>query len=103
MIRQEQKLCRALVPRSAHVGPAFAEGILCTLGQREYAVGRSLPRGVPALYVAFCDDLHSLQNFAQIGTVRHDISRIPQRLKMECLVGEETASWADCLRGACYR
>jgi hypothetical protein len=54
----------ASVRPSAHVGPALAEGILRVLGQREYAIGRRLPRGVPTLYVTLGDDLHDLQHFA---------------------------------------
>jgi hypothetical protein len=48
-VERDQKLSRGLVFGNAHSGPAFAEGILCALGQCEREIGRSLPRGVPAL------------------------------------------------------
>jgi len=48
-VERDQKLSRGLVFGNAHSGPAFAEGILCALGQCECEIGRGLPRGVPTL------------------------------------------------------
>src|SRR3974377_2106474 len=103
IFRREQKLGHALVGGSTHVGPALAEWSLCTLGEREHAICRSLPCDVPALCIVFGDDLHRLQDFAQVGAVGHDVSRIPQRLEVKCRIGEEKSPWGDRGRGTWWR
>jgi len=77
IVGREQKFSHAQVSGRAHVGSAFAETIVCALGQRDHAICRGLPRGVPALWIAFGNYFCRLQNFAEIGTVGLDVSRIP--------------------------
>src|SRR5215472_14798707 len=101
IVGRQQELGQTVVGAGAHVGPALAERILCALSQREYAICRGLPRGVPTLYITFGNDLHGLQNLAEVGAVGRDITRVAQCLEMECRIGKEASSWTDRLRGTC--
>ena len=67
--------------------------------------GRSRARAniAEAALIVFGDDLHRLQDFAQVGAVGHDVSRIPQRLEVKCRIGEEKSPWGDRGRGTWWR
>src|SRR3974390_3745228 len=68
IVRREQKLGHAQVGGSTHVGPALAEWSLCTLGEREHAICRSLPCDVPSLCMVFGAALPRIQQFSQVGS-----------------------------------